>query len=398
MIEFGNPPLPCGPIAGRAREIAPFHVMDLLQKAQQLEAEGHDIIHMEVGEPDFPTPPAVINAAQKFLDGGRVGYTPALGLPQLRQAIATHYHERFGLDIAPERVIVTAGASGALLLVLAALTEAGDEWLLPDPGYPCNRNFVRAFEGVPTSLYVSAEQSFQPDATMVRAAWKANTRGIIVASPANPTGTLIRPEALAAIHKELKQRGGALVVDEIYQGLTYGQDPWSALSLGEDLFVINSFSKYFGMTGWRLGWCVAPPAYVREIEKLAQHYFISPSTPAQYGALAAFAPANIEELENRRAQFQVRRDTLLKGLKELGLDVPAQAQGAFYLYTDVSRFCHDSFEFAHRLLDQTGIATTPGTDFGTAEPERWLRLAYTTDIDRIEEALRRMAPLLKISR
>jgi aspartate/methionine/tyrosine aminotransferase len=394
MTEYLNDTLPCGAIAGRASEIAPFHVMELMAKAQALAAAGRDIIHMEVGEPDFATPPAVIRAAQRFLDEGRVGYTPALGLPQLREAIAAHYRDRFGLDIAPERILVTAGASGALLLVLAALTEAGDRWLLPDPGYPCNRNFVRAFEGIPESLYVSAEQSFQPDAAAVRSAWRETTRGIIIASPSNPTGTLIAPAELARIHALLREKRGALIVDEIYQGLTYGQAPWSALALGEDLFVINSFSKYFGMTGWRLGWAVVPPGYAREIEKLAQHYFISASTPAQHAALAAFSPGNIAELERRREEFRIRRDTLLKGLKALDIDVPALAEGAFYLYADVSRVCTDSFAFAHRLLEEAGIATTPGIDFGSREPQRWLRLAYTTDVARIEEALARLARLL----
>ncbi|WP_417067516.1 pyridoxal phosphate-dependent aminotransferase [Niveibacterium terrae] len=395
MTEYLNDSLPCGAIAGRAGDIAPFHVMELMAKAQSLEAAGRDIIHMEVGEPDFATPPAVIRAAQRFLDAGRVGYTPALGLPRLREAIAAHYRDRFGLSIDPERILVTAGASGALLLVLAALTESGDRWLLPDPGYPCNRNFVRAFGGIPESLYVSAEQSFQPDEASVRAAWGEKTRGIIVASPSNPTGTLIVPAELARIHALTRERHGALVVDEIYQGLTYGQAPWSALALGEDLFVINSFSKYFGMTGWRLGWAVVPPGYVRDIEKLAQHYFISASTPAQHAALAAFSPENIAELERRREEFRIRRDTLLKGLKAQDIDVPAHAEGAFYLYADVSRICTDSFAFAHRLLDEAGIAATPGIDFGSREPGRWLRLAYTTDVTRIEEALARIALLLE---
>ena len=278
--------------------------------------------------------------------------------------------------------------------MLAALTEEGDRWLLPDPGYPCNRNFVRAFGGIPESLHVSAEQAFQPDEARVRAAWRERTRGIIVASPSNPTGTLIAPAELARIHALIREKRGALVVDEIYQGLTYGQAPWSALALGEDLFVINSFSKYFGMTGWRLGWAVVPPAYVRDIEKLAQHYFISASTPAQHAALAAFSADNIAELERRREEFRLRRDALLAGLAKLAIPVPALAQGAFYLYADTSGIAPDSFALAHRLLDEAGIATTPGLDFGTREPGRWLRLAYTTDIARIEEALARMARLL----
>jgi len=266
--------------------------------------------------------------------------------------------------------------------------------LLPDPGYPCNRVFVRAFEGVPRALHVGPETDFQPTPAQVEQHWQHNTRGLIVASPSNPTGTLIAHEALAGILECCRTRQGALIVDEIYQGLTYGTEPWSALALGEDLFVINSFSKYFGMTGWRLGWLVAPQAYVREIEKLAQHFFISPSTPAQHAALAAFDPQNIEILEERRRALEERRDVLLAGLRSLGFSVPAVPQGAFYVYADVSGLADDSFAFAHRLLEEAGVAATPGLDFDTLTPQRWLRFAYTTDVARIAEALERLRKIL----
>ncbi|MCL2657294.1 MAG: pyridoxal phosphate-dependent aminotransferase [Betaproteobacteria bacterium] len=389
MSEYTNFPR-CGPVAARASEIEPFHVMELLTRAHQLQAQGHDIIHMEVGEPDFPTPEPVIQAAQHYLSAGRVGYTPAAGLPQLRATIAAYYRTRFGLDIAPERIVVTAGASAALMLTLAVLTEPGHEWLLPDPGYPCNRVFVRAFEGIPRALLVGPETCFQPTVEAIAQAWTERTRGLIVASPSNPTGTLIASETLAAIHALARARKGALIVDEIYQGLSYGTEAWSSLALGEGLFVINSFSKYFGMTGWRLGWLVAPNEYVREIEKLAQHFFISPSAPAQHAALAAFTPENIEILEARRQTLAQRRDTLLNGLRSLGFKVPAEPQGAFYIYADISALAADSFALAHRLLEEAGIATTPGLDFDTRAPERWLRFAYTTDVTRIEEALNRL--------
>ena len=393
MSEYLNA-LSCGPIAARASGIEPFHVMELLTRAHQLEAEGRDIIHMEVGEPDFPTSAPVIEAARKALENGRVFYTPAAGIRKLRQAISGHYARRFGLAVEPERIIVTAGASAALMLAIAALTEAGQEWLLPDPGYPCNRVFVRAFEGVPRALHVGPETDFQPTPVQVEQHWQHNTRGLIVASPSNPTGTLIAHEALAGILECCRTRQGALIVDEIYQGLTYGTEPWSALALGEDLFVINSFSKYFGMTGWRLGWLVAPQAYVREIEKLAQHFFISPSTPAQHAALAAFDPQNIEILEERRRALEERRDVLLAGLRSLGFSVPAVPQGAFYVYADVSGLADDSFAFAHRLLEEAGVAATPGLDFDTLTPQRWLRFAYTTDVARIAEALERLRKIL----
>ncbi|GAA5177334.1 pyridoxal phosphate-dependent aminotransferase [Niveibacterium umoris] len=393
MSEYTHS-LCAGPLARRARDIEPFHVMELLARAHALEAQGRDIIHMEVGEPDFPTPPPVIAAAQAFLDQGYVRYTPALGLPALREAIAAHYARRFGVTIETERIVVTAGASGALLLALAALTEPGDAWLLPDPGYPCNRHFVRAFEGVPTALPVTAAAAFQPTLAQVEGAWTPDTRGIIVASPSNPTGTVIDTSTLDQIAQFVGARKGALIVDEIYQGLTYDTPPHTALGGGTPTFVINSFSKYFGMTGWRLGWLVAPKAYVREIEKLAQHFFISPSTPAQHAALAAFAPECIAILESRRAAFARRREVLIDGLLALGFDIPARPAGAFYVYADVGGLSTDSFALAHRLLEEAGVAVTPGRDFGAQSPDRWLRFAYTTDEARITEAIGRMARVL----
>ncbi|WP_374601695.1 pyridoxal phosphate-dependent aminotransferase [Niveibacterium sp.] len=393
MSEYTQP-LCAGPLAARAREIEPFHVMELLARAQTLEASGRDIIHMEVGEPDFPTPAPVIEAAQRFLTQGQVRYTPALGLPALRDAISTYYATRFGVAVPASRIIVTAGASGALLLALAALTQPGDSWLVPDPGYPCNRHFVRAFEGVAQALPVLARDAFQPTLAQVNQAWGPTTRGLMVASPSNPTGTLISPAALEQLAGFVAERQGALIVDEIYQGLSYGIAPTTALASRHPCFVINSFSKYFGMTGWRLGWLVAPEAYVRDLEKLAQHFFISPSTPAQHAALAAFSPETIEILEHRRMAFASRRDVLCSGLRELGFVVPADPAGAFYVYADVSAHAQDSAAFAHHLLETAGVAATPGIDFGQQSPERWLRFAYTTDEARIEEALARMRQVL----
>ena len=389
-----TPTLSAGPLASRAREIEPFHVMELLARAQALEASGRDIIHMEVGEPDFPTPAPVVDAAQRFLAQGQVRYTPALGLPALREAISAYYATRFGVAVPASRIIVTAGASGALLLALAALTQPGDAWLVPDPGYPCNRHFVRAFEGIAQALPVHAHDAFQPTLEQVRQAWAAHTRGLMVASPSNPTGTLISPALLEQLAGFVSERNGALIVDEIYQGLSYGVAPSTALAMPHPCFVINSFSKYFGMTGWRLGWLVAPEAYVRDLEKLAQHFFISPSTPAQHAALAAFTPETIAILEQRRDAFARRRDVLCAGLRALGFDVPAEPEGAFYVYADVSRHAKDSAAFAHHLLETAGVAATPGIDFGQQSPERWLRFAYTTDEARIEEALARMKQAL----
>jgi aspartate/methionine/tyrosine aminotransferase len=378
-------------IAARMAQIAPFHVMELMARAQALEAEGRSITHMEVGEPDFATAGPILEAAQRFLSGGHVHYTAALGLPGLREAISGFYRTRYGLEISPERVVVTAGASGALLLALGVLVNPGDEWLLPDPGYPCNRHFVRLLEGKPVSLAVTATTSYQPTAEQLGESWTARTRGLLVASPANPTGTLIDPCAMAALAAAVATRGGTLLVDEIYHGLTYGVDATSALALSEDVFVINSFSKYFGMTGWRLGWLVAPQRYVREIEKLAQNLYIAPSTVAQHAALAAFGPATRTILESRRHEFSLRRDILLPGLRSLGFQIAAEPQGAFYVYADSSGLADDSFELAEQLLTKASVAATPGLDFGSNAPERHMRFAYTIDRSQIEDGLARMA-------
>jgi len=381
-------------IASRMAQIAPFHVMELMARAQALEAEGRLIIHLEVGEPDFATAEPILEAAQRFLSGGHVHYTAALGLQQLREAISGHYHTRYGLEISPARIVVTAGASGALLLALGVLVSPGDEWLLPDPGYPCNRHFVRLLEGRPVSLAVNAASNYQPTATQVAASWTDKTRGLLVASPANPTGTLLAAETMAALAGIVAKRGGTLLADEIYHGLSYGVDAMSALAISDEVFVINSFSKYFGMTGWRLGWLVAPQRYVREIEKLAQNLYIAPSTVAQHAALAAFHPATTAILEARRHEFSLRRDILLPGLRELGFKIAAEPQGAFYVYADSSALAADSDTLARQLLQEGGVAATPGLDFGNNDPQGHMRFAYTIERSRIEEGLARMAAAL----
>ncbi|MCX7156155.1 MAG: pyridoxal phosphate-dependent aminotransferase [Rhodocyclales bacterium] len=381
-------------IAARMAQIAPFHVMELMARAQALEAEGRSIIHMEVGEPDFATADPILEAAQRFLSGGHVHYTAALGLQQLREAISSWYHTRYGLEVSPARIVVTAGASGALLLALGVLVNPGDEWLLPDPGYPCNRHFVRLLEGKPVSLAVEAASNYQPTAEQLAAAWTDRTRGLLVASPANPTGTLLDHDTLAALARVVATRSGTLLVDEIYHGLTYGVDARSALAISDDIFVINSFSKYFGMTGWRLGWLVAPQRYVREIEKLAQNLYIAPSTVAQHAALAAFQPETTAILEARRREFSLRRDVLLPGLRELGFKIAAEPRGAFYVYSDCSGFADDSFSLCQELLTEAGVAATPGLDFGSNAPQRHMRFAYTIERAQIKEGLARMAAFL----
>ena len=376
------------------KEIAPFHVMELMAKAAALEATGRSIIHFEVGEPDFATAEPIVRAGQEFLRGGHVHYTAALGLPSLREAISNFYLQRYGINISPARVVVTAGASGALLLALGALISPGDQWLLPDPGYPCNRHFVRLLEGRPTPLPVSAATNFQPTSSAVASAWTEGVKGLLVASPGNPTGTMIDQDTLGELAGIVASKGGSLVVDEIYHGLTYGADSQTALALSDEVFVINSFSKYFGMTGWRLGWLVAPEHRVRDIEKLAQNLYIAPSTIAQHAALAAFHPDSIAILENRRREFQARRDVMLPGLERLGFRVAAPPQGAFYIYADSSGLAADSQILAETLLQEVGVAATPGLDFGNNLPRSHMRFAYTVDQTRIVEGLERMGKLL----
>lgn len=381
-------------IAARMAQIEPFHVMELMARAAALEAEGRSIIHLEVGEPDFATADPILAAAQRFLAGGHVHYTAALGLTQLREAISRFYHTRYGIEVSPARIAITAGASGALLLALGVLVNPGDEWLLPDPGYPCNRHFVRLLEGKPVSLAVEASSNYQPAPEQVAAAWSTRTRGLLVASPANPTGTLLDSKTLASLADTVAAQGGTLLVDEIYHGLTYGVDAESALAISNDVFVINSFSKYFGMTGWRLGWLVAPQRHVREIEKLAQNLYIAPSTVAQHAALAAFGADTMTILEARRHEFSLRRDVLLPGLRELGFRFAAEPRGAFYVYADSSALAADSFEFAGQLLTEAGVAATPGLDFGSNAPQRHMRFAYTVERSLIEQGLARMKGFL----
>ena len=383
------------PSAPRVDAIAPFHVMELLTRAKALEAAGRDIIHMEVGEPDFPTPAPLIAAAQAHLATGRVFYTPALGLPELREAIASFYQSRYGIKLSASRIVVTAGASGALLLALACLATPGREWLLTDPGYPCNRHFVRTFEGVPVNIPVGASSNFQPTLADLEQYWTENTAGALFASPANPTGTMLDTAQLAAIADFVRRHNGQLIVDEIYHGLTYECDAMTALAHGDDIFVVQSFSKYFNMTGWRLGWLVVPERFTRDIEKLAQNLFISPSTPAQYAALAAFKPETLAILEERRNEFRRRRDFLTPELEKLGFRITAKPEGAFYIYADCSALTKDSDDFSRQLLEAVGVAVTPGLDFGAHAPKNHLRFAYTTGIERLTEAIERIRCFLK---
>ena len=378
----------------RAATIESFKVMDLLKRARALEAQGFDVVHLEVGEPDFKTAGPIAEAAILAIQSGHTQYTPAAGIPELRQKIASFYVQRYGVHITPEQVLVTPGASGALLLAFALLVNTGQRVMMSDPSYPCNRQFLHFLEASAQLVPTGPEQNFQLTRSLIAEHWQSDTVGVLLASPSNPTGTLVPPAEMQAIAQQLKQLGGQLIVDELYHGLTYGMDAMTALQIDPDAFVINSFSKYFGMTGWRLGWLVAPEAAVKEMEKMAQNLFISPSTIAQYAALAAFEPESIQIFEQRRDEFRVRRDYLVKGLLELGFIIPAQPEGAFYVYADASRFTDDSFAFCWSLLEENHIAVTPGADFGHVNASRYVRFSYTTSLEQIEKALSRMAKRL----
>ncbi len=379
------------PQADRCGRIEPFHVMALLARAGELEAQGQDILHLEVGEPDFPTPEPVMEAARRALDRGETRYTPAEGLPALREAIAGWYDQRFGVRLSPERIVVTPGASGALQLLLALLVNPGDGVLLPDPGYPCNRQFLELVNGRAAKLPLAASGGFRVTAADLRAAWGPDVVAAMLASPDNPTGNVLSSAELGELAQVARERGGSLIVDEIYQGLVHEGEDHTVLAEAPEALVINSFSKFFGMTGWRLGWLVAPEAHVPALHRMAQNFFIAPSTPAQHAALAAFDPRTLEELERRRLVLDERRRYLLGALRELGLPVMGNPRGAFYIYVDVSGVTDDSFAFCARLLEQEGLALTPGADFGAAHgPHRYLRIAYTCDRQRLVQAVERL--------
>jgi aspartate/methionine/tyrosine aminotransferase len=378
------------PYSARSRDIEPFHVMALLARANELQAAGFDVIHLEIGEPDFTTAAPIIDAGQAALAAGQTRYTAARGLPQLREAISGFYAQRYQVDIDPQRILITPGGSGALLLASSLLVDPGKHWLLADPGYPCNRHFLRLVEGSAQLVPSGPETRYQLTPELVAQYWNGDSVGALVASPANPTGTLLHRDELAALSAALKQRNGHLVVDEIYHGLTYGVDAASVLEVDNDAFVLNSFSKYFGMTGWRLGWLVAPPEAVADLEKLAQNLYISAPSMAQHAALACFEPQTLEILEERRGEFARRRDFLLPALRELGFGIAVEPEGAFYLYADISAFGGDAFAFCHHILETEHVAITPGLDFGRFKAGHHVRFAYTQSLPRLQEAVERI--------
>ena len=384
-------------LAARVDTIQPFYVMELAKEAEQLKHAGRDIIDMGIGEPDFTAPEAVVEAAASALRRGVTQYTSALGIRPLREAIAKHYADAWGVEVDPARIVVTAGASAALLLACVALVDRDDEVLMPDPCYPCNRHFVAAAEGKPVLVPSGPAQRFQLTAADVERLWTDRTRGVLLASPSNPTGTSIEADELRRIVEAVRARGGFTIVDEIYQGLSYGARPVSALSLGDDVVTVNSFSKYFHMTGWRLGWLVVPPTLIDAFEKLAQNLFICASALAQHAALACFEPATLAIYEARRLEFMRRRDFIAPALESLGFKVPVMPDGAFYVYADCSGVTHpaagNSAELTKAMLHQASVVLVPGMDFGTHAPRQHVRLSYATALPKLEEAVERLRGL-----
>ncbi len=382
-------------LAGRLDHIEPFYVMECAKAAAEMaaspECADSPMIFLNIGEPDFTAPPLVQEAALRCLSQGRTQYTPATGLPALRERLSQWYAERFGVDVPARRIVITAGASAALQLACLALVERGDEVLMPDPSYPCNRHFVAAADGVPVLLPSPPEHRFQLDAAGVEAAWTPHTRGVLLASPSNPTGTSIAHDEMARIAQAVRSRGGFTMVDEIYLGLSFDEAfGHSALAHGDDIISINSFSKYFSMTGWRLGWLVLPEALVAPVEKLAQNLYICASSVAQHAALACFEADSLNEYERRRSEFKARRDYLVPALNQLGLSVPVMPDGAFYAWADCSAHSPSSWDFCFDLMRRAHVAITPGRDFGPHAGERYVRFSYASSMGSLRQAVARL--------
>ncbi len=391
-------------IAQRAQRIEPFYVMEVAKAAAERAAlvvhTDAPMIFLNIGEPDFTAPPLVQEAAARAVHDGATQYTPALGLTELRERISAWYSTRFGVHVPARRIVITAGASAALQLACLGLIEAGDEVLMPDPSYPCNRHFVSAAEGRAVLVPTTAAERFQLSAEQVRTHWTKQTRGVLLASPSNPTGTSIHPAELRAIYNEVSQRGGTTLIDEIYLGLSYdAQFGQSALGIDDQIISINSFSKYFNMTGWRLGWLVVPDALVPVMERLAQNLFICASTVAQHAALACFEDQSIAEYERRRAEFKARRDYFVPALNALGLHVPVMPDGAFYAWADCTTAADKlgvtgSWDFAFEVMNQANLAITPGRDFGHADTSRFVRFSTARSLPELQAAVARLHTLL----
>lgn len=377
-------------LANRVEQISPFQVMAILGRAKEIQAQGVDVIHLEVGEPDFVASDSVQKAGVNAIEKGLSGYTSATGLPQLRERIAGHYKKKYQVDVDPNRILVTPGASGALQLLASLMVDSGKNVLMPDPCYPCNRHFLIQVGAKANLIATRSQDNFEIPISDIKHHWNESSTGMWLASPANPTGTLLSKHYLQSALDEVSRLGGHLMVDEIYQGLVYQGEDFTALSLSDDIFVINSFSKYFAMTGWRLGWIVVPEWAIEGATKLAQNLFISAPTIAQYAALEAFSDDSMAEFERRRQALDARRKLLLAGLQKIGLPPVVPAQGAFYVYVDVSKVTDDAMSWCLALLESEGVALTPGADFGLEQAHKYVRFAYTCDENRLKEALVRI--------
>ncbi len=376
----------------RIEQIEPFRVMQLLERARELEAAGRRIVHMEIGEPDFPTPAPVIAAAKEWLDRGENFYTPSTGAPELQQALSRWYAREYGLTIAPERILITPGTSGAFNLIYVVLLDPGESVLLPDPGYPCQRNFVRLATGRPINVPVGPEDRYHLSRNSLDGHWRRDTRAAVVISPGNPTGTLIREKELAALAAACRERGGHLISDEIYHGLTYGTKAACALQFDDDTIVVNGFSKRWAMTGWRVGWIIVPPGLIDACRRVMQNIFIAAPTLSQHAAIAALEAE--KDVERMRTAYDERRRFLLQALPPLGFDVVVEPRGAFYIYANVEELTNDSTAFCLDLLERIGVAITPGIDFGSHRAREHVRFSYATSLDNLREGIRRLKATL----
>lgn len=381
-----------------AEQIQPFHVMKILGEAKALAAKGREIIHMEIGEPDFPSLPCVHEAAMQAAEQGLTHYTPSMGLPALRTKLSDFYHSFYKAKVATDNILITPGSSTALQLVLTAIINPDDKVMLSDPTYPCNRQFVKLLYGQLIAVPVTEQTEYQLNLALLKSHWQTGIKAVMVASPANPTGTVIEQDELIKMAQFLAEQGSYLIVDEIYQGLVYDRPAESILAqadLPENIIVINSFSKFFGMTGWRLGWCVAPDHLLPILDRLAQNLFLAAPTPSQYGALKVLEPDALKQLEVRRQIFEDRRNTLYQAMQAAGFKLKTKPQGAFYLYWDVSELTDSAEQFCADLLQQTGVAVTPGRDFGDYKAQQYVRLAYTTDKAELIKAVNKIAKFVK---
>ncbi len=380
-------------ISKRLERVESFHVMSLMAEAKKLEAQGNHVIHMEMGEPDFSTPAPIVDAGIAALQAGITHYTPTLGLPALREAIADFYENEYQVSVASEQIIITPGSALALQLVLTLMVSDADQVAITDPAYPSTHNLVHLLGGSVLQIPVSEDSSWQLNLELLKQHWNESINAVLIASPSNPTGTILADQELENIASFCAEKGVFLLVDEIYHGLVYSQAPRTAVGINENTFVINSFSKFYGMTGWRVGWIVAPKNYLSELNKLAQHTFLAAPTPSQYAALAAFQTNTQEILIERREEFRNRRDYLINALESIGFGISVKPEGAFYIYADSSAFSEDSYEFTCNVLSEKYVAFTPGVDFGVAGANQHVRFAYTTDLENLKIGVERLASL-----